>query len=107
MHELAALLPACLAGIVLGAIYFGGLWWTLRRMASARRPALWLLGSLLLRLSVLLAGLYAAGAGHWPRLLACLLGILIGRTILTRLARPPALAPAGAGGAPDEVRHAP
>ena len=37
----------------------------------------------------------SVGAGHWQRLLACLLGILIGRTILTRLrghrpSRPPA-----------------
>ncbi len=107
MHEPAALLPAVLAGIALGAIHFGGLWWTVRRMASVRRPAPWLLGSLLLRSSILLAGLYAAGAGHWPRLLACLLGVLISRTILTRLARPPLLAPAGGAGAADEVRRAP
>ena len=43
---------------LLGAIFFGGLWWTVRKGVASRRPALWFLGSLLLRTSIALAGFY-------------------------------------------------
>jgi F1F0 ATPase subunit 2 len=29
------------AGLLLGAIFFGGLWWTVRKGVSSKRPALW------------------------------------------------------------------
>ena len=44
------------AGVLLGAIFFGGLWWTVRKGVSSKRPALWFFGSLLLRTSIVLAG---------------------------------------------------
>ena len=34
---------------------------------ASERPALWFLGSLLLRTSITLAGFYFVGAGHWER----------------------------------------
>jgi F1F0 ATPase subunit 2 len=43
------------------------------------------LGSLLLRTSIALAGFYFVSGGHWERLLACLLGFVIARLIVTRL----------------------
>ena len=58
-----------LAGVVLGAIFFGGLWWTVRKGVSSKQPALWFLGSLLLRMSIVLAGFYFVARGHWERLL--------------------------------------
>jgi F1F0 ATPase subunit 2 len=45
------------------------------------------LGSLLLRTSIALAGFYFVSGGHWDRLLACLLGFVIARLIVTRLTR--------------------
>ncbi|MDE1893518.1 MAG: hypothetical protein KGJ96_02395 [Xanthomonadaceae bacterium] len=87
MHELIAWALAALAGIALGLFFFGGLWWTVRRGLVARQPALWFLGSLLLRMGVLMGGLLLVGGGDWRRLLACLLGLVVGRAGVTRLVR--------------------
>ena len=76
-------------GVVLGAVFFGGLWWTVRMGAACRRPALLFLSSFLLRTGVALAGLYFVAGGHWDRLLACLLGFVIARLIVTKLTGPP------------------
>ncbi|MEO6750815.1 MAG: ATP synthase subunit I [Opitutus sp.] len=73
---------AGLAGVVLGTIFYGGLWWTVRRGVSARRPALWFIGSLLLRLGLVATGFYLVGAGHWQRLLPCLLGFILARILV-------------------------
>ena len=77
------------AGVLLGVFFFGGLWWTVRRGLSSKRPALWFIGSLLLRTSIVLAGIYLVSGGHWDLMLACLLGFVIARFIVTRLAGPP------------------
>ena len=58
MNETLTLALALAAGVLLGAIFFGGLWWTVRKGVSSQRPALWFLGSLLLRMSIALAGFY-------------------------------------------------
>ncbi|KAA3633248.1 MAG: ATP synthase subunit I [Proteobacteria bacterium] len=76
-------------GIVLGSMYFGALWLTLRRLSHARRPGLLLVTSLLARLSLLLVGLYwILDDGHWGRLMAVLVGFVSIRMLLTRLMRP-------------------
>ena len=52
MNEVLVLATALAAGLLLGAFFFGGLWWTVRRGVSSPRPALWFFGSMLLRMSV-------------------------------------------------------
>lgn len=89
MNELLNLAPAMAAGVLLGVMFFGGLWWTVRKGFSARQPALWFLGSLLLRMSIALTGFYVVSGGHWERLLVCLLGFFLARLILMRLTGPP------------------
>jgi F1F0 ATPase subunit 2 len=89
MNEALILVLAGVAGTGLGAIFFGSLWWTVRRGASSRRPALWFFGSALLRISIILAGFYFVSDRHWDRLLACLLGFVIARFLVTRFAGPP------------------
>ena len=89
MNETLALVLAWVIGVLLGAMFFGSLWWTVRRGLSSARPALWFLGSLLLRTSIILAGFYVVSGSHWDRLLACLLGFVIARFIVTRLTGPP------------------
>jgi F1F0 ATPase subunit 2 len=84
-----ALALALVAGLLLGAIFFGGLWWTVRKGVSSKRPALLFLGSLLLRTGVVIAGFYLVSDGHWQRLLVCLLGFAVARFIVTRLAGSP------------------
>ncbi len=75
------------AGLLLGAIFFGGLWWTVYKGVSSKRPALWFLGSRLLRMSLVLVGFYFVGRGGWQRLVACLIGFIIARLIVLRLTR--------------------
>jgi F1F0 ATPase subunit 2 len=89
MNEMTSLILALLAGSLLGAIFFGGLWWTIRRGFSSRSPAVLYLGSLLLRTLVAVAGFYLVSRGDWRRLLACMLGFLATRIMATRIARPP------------------
>jgi F1F0 ATPase subunit 2 len=86
MLEFVPLAAACAAGLLLGASFFGGLWWTVRRGVSAERPALWFLGSVVLRMSIVLVGFYLVSSGDWKRLLACLLGFVVARFLVTSLA---------------------
>ena len=88
MSDNAPLALALLAGTLLGALFFGGLWWTVQKAVSSEWPALWFLGSLLLRTSLILAGFYFVSQGHWSRLVMCILGFLIARIIVVaRLTR--------------------
>ena len=88
MNDNLTLLLAWAAGGVLGMIFFGGLWWTVRKGLSSQRPALWFFGSLLLRMSIVLAGLYFVGGGRWERLVLCLVGFVMARLVVTWLTRP-------------------
>jgi F1F0 ATPase subunit 2 len=89
MNETSAIVGALLAGVVLGMIYFGGLWWTIRKGLSSKRPAVWFIGSLLLRTTIALAGVYLVSSGHWQRMLACLAGLFLARAFVTRFAHAP------------------
>lgn len=87
MNEIFLMVPALVAGMLLGAMFFGGLWWTVRKGVSSTRPAFWFFSSLLLRTSMTLAGFYVVSDGHWKKLLVCLLGFTLARLIVTRLTR--------------------
>ena len=81
------------AGVALGAIFFGGLWWTIRKGVSSPSAGLWFAGSMLLRTSVTVVGFYYATLGDWRKLLACLLGFITARIFVTRLTRVPKVEP--------------
>jgi len=89
MSEAPTLILALLAGVSLGTIFFGGLWWTIRRGVASPRPAAWFLGSLVLRAIIAAAGFIFVAQGDWRRLVACLLGFLLARLVVMRLARAP------------------
>lgn len=72
------------AGVVLGILFYGGLWLTVRRLALARHPAAMMLGSLLLRTALVLAGVLLFAHGRWQNMLACLIGFTIGRVVVSR-----------------------
>jgi F1F0 ATPase subunit 2 len=88
MADTPALVAAGLAGGLLGALFFGGLWWTIGKGVSSPRPAFWFLASLVLRIGVVLAGLYLVGRGHPQRLLACLAGFVVAQSIASWRMRP-------------------
>ena len=81
MHDLLRLASATAAGLLLGAFFFGGLWWTVVRGVSSPQPALWFFGGYLLRMSITLAGFYFVGRENWERWLACLFGFVLARLV--------------------------
>ncbi|MDQ2823093.1 MAG: ATP synthase subunit I [Pseudomonadota bacterium] len=86
MHDLRPLTWAALTGMALGALFFGGLWWTVQRAAVSPRPALWFGPSLLLRIAMVAGGFYLVGDGTWQRLAACLAGFVLMRMAVLRAA---------------------
>lgn len=71
------------AGVVLGGLYFGALWLTVRRIPDARRPGLLVAGSYAVRLGVLGVGLVAVvRGGGAPSLMGALLGLLVIRQLM-------------------------
>ena len=89
MNEFLFLAPPLAAGLLLGAFFFGGLWWTVITGVSSQRPALWFFGSMLLRMSITLTGFYFAGGENWELWLLCLLGFVLARLGVKWLTRPP------------------
>jgi F1F0 ATPase subunit 2 len=100
MSNLLILAPAFAAGVALGAIFFGGLWWTVGRGLASPQPALWFFGSMLLRMPVILTGFFLVGGENWQRWLACLLGFVIARFAVQGLTRLPSRQVPGARYAP-------
>lgn len=91
------LLAALFAGAGLGLLFFGGLWWTVRRLPGSDRPGLLLGGSFLLRTALVVGGFWLVMGASWQRAAACLLGFLLARTLLVRPAAAAASTRGGAG----------
>lgn len=70
-----------LGGGLLGAAFFGGLWYTIIHGMKSPHPAAWFLVSLVLRMALAATGFVFLAAGHWDRLIACLAGFLLARVI--------------------------
>lgn len=104
MSELVIGIVAWACGGALGVIFFVGLWWTVRKGTSSPWAPLWFSGSLLLRMSLTLAGFYFVSAGHWERLILSLLGFIMARLAVTRLTRPTQINPTRPA---EEANHAP
>jgi F1F0 ATPase subunit 2 len=87
MNDLIFIVLAFVAGIALGLLFFGGLWFTIKNAANSKIPALWFFGSLTLRLVIVLTGFYFVGAGNFVRLMVCSSGFIIARFIVIYLTK--------------------
>jgi F1F0 ATPase subunit 2 len=87
VSEIGVVTESLAAGVLVGGLFFGGLWWTVRRGLTAATPALWFGVSALARMAIVLATLYYIARTGWASLLACLCGLLIARVVITRLTR--------------------
>ena len=88
MNDTLPLAFAGLAGLLLGAIFFGGVFWTVRLCMQSSQPGLCWLGSVLLRSSAVALGFYLVGRGSWARLFVCLVGFITVRFADAWLTRP-------------------
>ena len=87
MNETLLFILVFIAGIALGVIFFGGLWLTVKKMVTAKIPALWVLGSFIVRLGIVLPGFYFISSGNWQRLVICLIGFVAARFIIIHLTK--------------------
>jgi F1F0 ATPase subunit 2 len=87
MSEALTLARTWVAGGLLGALFFGGLWWTVRKGVSSKRPALWFSGSFVVRMGVVVSGVCVASRGRWEQLLSCLVGLLMASVLVVWLTR--------------------
>jgi len=85
MSDVVLLGLALATGVILGCFFFGGLWWTVQQLVTTKKAALVLLASLVLRTAVVLWGFVLVGGGQWQRLVVCLLGFVVGRSLVKRL----------------------
>ena len=82
MNEKWNMILAFIAGLLLGALFFGGLWFTVKKMITSTKPALLVLGSFVSRMVIVLTGFYFISTGNWQRLLIALAGFIIARFIV-------------------------
>jgi F1F0 ATPase subunit 2 len=88
MNDWLFLLLMFLSGVLLGITYLAALWLTVQHLQHGRRPALWLITSLLLRMLLLVAAFYLIlGNGHWQHLLAALAGFMTLRILTIHTVR--------------------
>ncbi|MFA5372024.1 MAG: ATP synthase subunit I [Sideroxydans sp.] len=87
MNEPLSLVFALIAGMMFGAIFFGGLWWTVRKGVAAKRPALWFMASMVLRTGIVVTGFYFVLGDDWRKLLVGLFGFIVARSVSIRLAQ--------------------
>ena len=88
MNDILFMVLAFITGIVLGILFFYGLWLTVKKAVLTKLPALWFLGSFLIRTGITLVGFYYISQGNWQRLLICLLGFIAARYAVKRFTNP-------------------
>ena len=74
-------------GAVLGVIFFGGLYFSVDKLTSVKYPALMMLGSTVLRMAILLGGVYLLMSGEVKNAAAALVGIVLAKFVMIYLVR--------------------
>jgi len=71
-------------GIILGLIFFGGLYYTTQKLPKAKKPALLMFSSITIRMIILVGGLYLIFSNEISRLLIAILGVFISKYIVVK-----------------------
>jgi len=79
MNEISNLIWAFIVGLLLGILFFGGLWITVKKIINSKTPGLLMVGSFVLRITIVSAGFYFIGLGDWKKLVVCLIGFTVAR----------------------------
>jgi F1F0 ATPase subunit 2 len=87
MNELVSYIIAIAAGLILGAIFFGGLWLTVKKSMTSKNAALIVIASFILRMGITLLGFYFVGQGSLQRMLFILLGFIVARFMVLRITK--------------------
>lgn len=89
MSDIMAVTFSFGAGLLLGAMFYGGLWWTVRKGLTSQYAGWWFSVSLWLRFGMAVSGFYLVAQGDWKRLLICLAGFLVARVAVILLTKDP------------------
>lgn len=81
------MLISFLGGLILGVLFFGGLYMSVNRLTSVSSPALMMLISTMLRMAMLLAGVYLLLRGELKNGIAALVGIVVAKFVSVYLVR--------------------
>ncbi len=82
MNEILYMVLAFMGGLVLGTLFFGGLWLTMKKVLTSKMPGLLFSGSFLIRAAITMIGFYYISMAHWQRLLICVLGFVVARFLV-------------------------
>ena len=87
MENFFTLIGILFAGFALGVFFFGGLWYTVQKAVGSRMPALWFIGSFVVRVGVTLTGFYLLSSNQLYNIMACTAGFVLARFFVKRATR--------------------
>ena len=73
---------AFIVGILVGSLFFGGLYLTVKKLTSLKYPALFMILSLIVRLVILAGGIYLIMDGGIKNVLSAMAGIILVRFVM-------------------------
>jgi F1F0 ATPase subunit 2 len=79
------LLLAFFGGMFSSAFFLASLWWSLKFALQSKRPLVWFVVGLFVRIAVVLSIFSALSADDWRLLVICLLGFVFGRHLISSL----------------------
>ncbi len=82
MNDIIYIIIVFICGIILGIIFFGGLWLTIKKSVTSKMPGLLFIASFFIRTGITLLGFYFLAANNWKNMAACLVGFVISRFII-------------------------
>lgn len=87
MNDVLYILFSFTAGLTLGTLFFGALWFTVKKAVHAKIPALWIIGGFVVRTGIVLSGFYFVSKGDWQKLVGCLVGFVAARIIVLQITK--------------------
>jgi F1F0 ATPase subunit 2 len=82
MGEVLYMILSFIAGLLLGTLFFGGLWFTVKKIVNTRTPAIWFFSSFIFRMGITLLGFYGIARNNWYSLLVCVGGFIVARFVI-------------------------
>ena len=73
-----------LGGTLLGGMFFGGLYYSTRKLPELKRPGLFMLLSIAIRMTILLGGLYYLFDGKILNLTIALVGVFLSKFLIVK-----------------------
>ncbi len=79
MINISNMIVPFIVGLLLSILFFGGLWFTVKKLLTSEMTAMLMISSFIFRIGIVLVGFYFIGLDDWKNLIACLFGFMVGR----------------------------